>query len=468
LYTEPNTLTGGYYTLSSYYIKYGGYIGFAAESGSSSPYNVVFYSLGVHPLAQFSYSPKAPVLNQTVMFDASSSIDLNGTIVKYAWNFGDGTNSTTTQPMVNHAYLEGGSYNVKLTVTDNHGLTGFYTQTVSVWKLNSTISIQVPAATVTIRKSTRISGSITPSRPGANATIYYMLNETGTWNVIANVTMDVDSKYSYSWAPPQPGNYSLKASWTGDQYTLPAETSTITLNCLEIATSISISTSSSSTFIGFSVDIAGRLTDEYGNELTNEPVILYYTSYGVSAWTLITSDDTDVFGNYSATWIPTATGTFIIKAEWAGNSTYSGASSNTTLGCVPYKNQYVFSVESNSTVSALAFNSTDQMLSFTVSGPSGTRGYTKVTIAKSLVANATNIRVYMDGNQTQYSITSTDDSWLLTFNYKHSTHKVAVDLNAPIPEFPSITVLLLLMLVTLIVAVIIVRRNKTFTLKPRF
>ena len=52
----------------------------------------------------------------------------------------------------------------------------------------------------------------------------------------------------------------------------------------------------------------------------------------------------------------------------------------------------------------------------------------KVTIAKSLVSNAANIKVYLDGNQLNYDVTSNADSWLLSFTYKHSTHKVMISL----------------------------------------
>jgi hypothetical protein len=90
--------------------------------------------------------------------------------------------------------------------------------------------------------------------------------------------------------------------------------------------------------------------------------------------------------------------------------------------------QDIFSVESNSTVSALAFNSTSSELSFVVSGPNGTEGYVKATIAKSLVSNAENIKVYLDGNQLDYEVTSNADSWHLSFTYRHSTHQVSINL----------------------------------------
>ena len=90
--------------------------------------------------------------------------------------------------------------------------------------------------------------------------------------------------------------------------------------------------------------------------------------------------------------------------------------------------QSSFSVESNSTVTELFFNSTSSELSFTVSGESETAGYVKVTIAKSFVSSVQNVKVYLDGNQLNVAITEDADSWLLNFNYMHSTHHVKISL----------------------------------------
>ena len=81
-------------------------------------------------------------------------------------------------------------------------------------------------------------------------------------------------------------------------------------------------------------------------------------------------------------------------------------------------------MESNSTVTSLAFNSTTSELSFTVSGPSGTSGYVKATVAKSLLPNGAETTIYLDGNQLSYELHETADSWVFTFNYHHSTHTV--------------------------------------------
>jgi len=95
---------------------------------------------------------------------------------------------------------------------------------------------------------------------------------------------------------------------------------------------------------------------------------------------------------------------------------------------IPVPGQSFFFVESNSTITELFFNSTSSELSFTVSGESDTAGYVKVTIAKSLLSSVQNVKVYLDGKQLNVAITEDEDSWLLSFTYMHSTHKVMISL----------------------------------------
>jgi PKD repeat protein len=58
------------------------------------------------------------------------SKDSDGTIVAWSWSFGDGTGSTARNP--SHAFKAGGTYKVKLTVTDNAGGTDPITHSVTV------------------------------------------------------------------------------------------------------------------------------------------------------------------------------------------------------------------------------------------------------------------------------------------------------------------------------------------------
>ena len=91
--------------------------------------------------------------------------------------------------------------------------------------------------------------------------------------------------------------------------------------------------------------------------------------------------------------------------------------------------EQIFKVESNSTVSYMSFNSTSLTLSFTVSGPSGTTGYTKASIAKTLVPTFTGVTVALDGKNLTFTVGSTTDYWVLEFNYGHSTHQVLINVD---------------------------------------
>jgi flagellin-like protein len=66
----------------------------------------------------------------TVTFDASGSSASDGTIISYAWNFGDGNTGTGTS--LSHTYNSARTYTVSLTVTDNGGYTGSTSHKVTV------------------------------------------------------------------------------------------------------------------------------------------------------------------------------------------------------------------------------------------------------------------------------------------------------------------------------------------------
>ena len=79
------------------------------------------------PVAAFTSSVSG--LSATV--NGSTSTDADGTIASYAWDFGDGATATGVTPAA-HAYAAAGTYQVKLTVTDDKGATGTVTKAVTV------------------------------------------------------------------------------------------------------------------------------------------------------------------------------------------------------------------------------------------------------------------------------------------------------------------------------------------------
>jgi hypothetical protein len=113
-------------------------------------------------------------------------------------------------------------------------------------------------------------------------------------------------------------------------------------------------------------------------------------------------------------------------AQWSGNSTFTQAEALAVLSVIPFESNHAFFVESNSTVTSMAFDSATAQLDLTVSGDTGTFGYTKTTVAKTLMPNAQNIKAHLDGVPLDYQLIETEDSWVLTLNYSHSTHKLNV------------------------------------------
>lgn len=193
-------------------------------------------------------------------------------------------------------------------------------------------------------------------------------------------------------------------------------------------TRISISTDATSSVVGSAVNVNGKLVLLNGSPLKGKSVILSYTVGNSVSWIPIGSANTNDAGEYNIQWVNDASGIFTLKVDWTEDEGYQETVNTTSLSILPYNNQILFHIESNSTVSALAFNSTSLDLSFIVSGPDETEGYVKTTIAKNLVSNPENIQVYLDGNQLNYEVTSKADSWLLAFTYAHSTHQVSINL----------------------------------------
>lgn len=194
--------------------------------------------------------------------------------------------------------------------------------------------------------------------------------------------------------------------------------------------SLAVSCQSSTSYSNFRVNISGSLTVD-GAGISGVPVLLSYSVNEGNSWIGLTTVGTDSNGNFDVVWFPSASGIYLLNAQWAGNSTFSDTNTTINFAIVPCQGQSVFSLSSNSTISAFAFNSTSEELSFIVSGASGTHGYVDLYIPKSLMSDVSALKVYLDDKQLNCSIESQGDSWLLSFNYHLCTHQVVVDFGTP-------------------------------------
>jgi PKD repeat protein len=114
----------------------------------------------VAPTANFTVATSNLTANFT-----DTSTDSDGTIVSRAWNFGDGTTSTATNP--SRTYAAAGTYTVTLTVTDDDGATN--TKTSSVTVATSTRQTYTNGTDFAIGDNTTVNSPIVVSGRTGNA-----------------------------------------------------------------------------------------------------------------------------------------------------------------------------------------------------------------------------------------------------------------------------------------------------------
>ena len=96
-----------------------------ASGSSMVTLNVTPAPVNQAPVADFSHT----VAGQVVDFSDMSG-DSDGSVVAWAWDFGDGNSSSLANP--SHTYADYGTYQVTLTVTDNDGATHSIAKSVDV------------------------------------------------------------------------------------------------------------------------------------------------------------------------------------------------------------------------------------------------------------------------------------------------------------------------------------------------
>ena len=89
----------------------------ADNDGATNSTSKAIYVSNILPAAAFNYTPLNPTDMDMITFNASNSSDLDGIVVNYTWDFGDG--SAGYGCIAFHRYLSDGNYTVKLTVRDN-------------------------------------------------------------------------------------------------------------------------------------------------------------------------------------------------------------------------------------------------------------------------------------------------------------------------------------------------------------
>ncbi len=100
------------------------------DEGRTDTAQVEVLVTNLPPVASCRLSNDAPIIGERVQFDASGSIDPDGTLVDFVWDFGDGDTMRGTR--VSHVYTAEGLYTVTLMVEDATGAIGTAIHTITV------------------------------------------------------------------------------------------------------------------------------------------------------------------------------------------------------------------------------------------------------------------------------------------------------------------------------------------------
>ena len=103
--------------------------------------NTTNFTISLLPTAIITSKDKA-YTTEEIQFSAEESKEINKSIIKYKWNFGD--NKTAEGKITTHSYDEEGTYTVTLTIIDGNNLQDITTKTITIESLKSTIESLLP------------------------------------------------------------------------------------------------------------------------------------------------------------------------------------------------------------------------------------------------------------------------------------------------------------------------------------
>jgi PKD repeat protein len=265
-----------------------------------------------YPVANFTYTPKPPIADQAVTFDASASQPKGGSIASYSWKFGDG--QTNTSAVVMHKYTETGTFTVNLTVTDSEQLSNSVTATITVIgypTANFTFTPQEPFVNQTVNF-----GASTSQPNGGTITNYNWKFGDGQNSTGASTS------HSFS----EEGTYRVELTVT-DSEQLTDTTSILIQVELQPESNLSISATPTILTLGQTTIITGALEPA----LEGITVTMKYKLETATTWTFLDNETTNANGQYSCNWTPASTGTYEVKASWQGNPTTQPSESQIEL-----------------------------------------------------------------------------------------------------------------------------------------
>ena len=187
--------------------------------GESNPNSPSPNATGINsvPFASAAASPASGKAALQVQLDATQSLDLDGQITSYAWDFGDG--QTGSGEIANHTYSTPGEYTAILSITDDKGAL-------------STHSVIIEVQTANVAPNASFSANAT----AGNAPFIVSLDAASSSDTDGEITAyhwdfgdntsgsGVNTSHTYN----SPGTYTVKLTVTDDDGAMTSVDSNIT------------------------------------------------------------------------------------------------------------------------------------------------------------------------------------------------------------------------------------------------
>jgi PKD repeat protein len=177
------------------------------------------------PKADFSFYPLNPKWGENIQFTDLSK-DIDGYIIRWHWDFGDGQTSNETNP--NHSYAHGGLYVVNLTVEDNGTATDTKQEFIVVKKSATQLEIVLLPTSIKVGQSFNITAIL---KDELNSTLegekvnFYVDEE----KIASNIT-NSEGVASVTYTATKPGLVLVKTSYSGSpQYNASTKEASLTI-----------------------------------------------------------------------------------------------------------------------------------------------------------------------------------------------------------------------------------------------
>jgi hypothetical protein len=183
----------------------------------------------------------------------------------------------------------------------------------------SSISMSISSNKLLVGENVIVSGFIYPAHPNSKVTLTYIMPNGTT--LTRSVTTKALGEFEDIVTPSIVGNWTVKASWSGDYDHEAAVSREISFSVLKAKSSLSLLISRENLKKGEQITISGFINPP----LTGIAVTLTFKK--PNGLTLTETILTDINGSFSYTFTPKDVGKWSVNASWLGDENHEGASS---------------------------------------------------------------------------------------------------------------------------------------------